>query len=76
MAHGMSAYFGEGCRIEPTLLKPTDKALVMVREPFVSKTSAASVVCGWITPSHPLVLASTMSEGSTIFVESWQGKGA
>ena len=68
MANGMSRYFGNSCQIEPPGLKPVDRKLVfVVREPFVSKTSAASIVCGSITPSVPLILESTMPEGGAVF---------
>jgi len=68
MANGMNAYFGRNCQLEPPPLKRTDSALFfVVREPFVSKTSAASLVCGVITPEHPLRLESAMPEGGVIF---------
>lgn len=68
MANGMNQYFGEGCRLTPPALQPADNTLVfVVREPFVSKTSAATIVCGEVTPSHPLVLESTMPDGGVIF---------
>jgi NAD kinase len=73
MANGMLAGFGEP--------KPTSAAAVpayrmeweaerlvfVVREPFISKTSSARIVCGYITPESPLVLHSEMPEGGVIF---------
>lgn len=68
MVNGMNRYFGTGCRLNPPPLKPTGETLAfVVREPFVSKVSAATVVCGLITPDHPLVLESTMPAGGVIF---------
>lgn len=69
MANGMLATFGE---VEENLARPslsweTDRLIFVVREPFVSKTSAADIVCGAITPDAPLVLESAMPEGGVIF---------
>lgn len=38
-----------------------------VREPFTSRTSAAGLVFGWITPGEPLELDSYMAGGGVIF---------
>ncbi|RUA16954.1 MAG: hypothetical protein DSY55_03080 [Clostridia bacterium] len=68
MANGMNSFFGKGCKLTPPTLKRTDDALLfVVREPFISKTSAASLVCGAITPKKPLSLESTMPDGGVIF---------
>jgi hypothetical protein len=52
---------------KPTLDWNTDRLIFVVREPFVSKTSAASLVCGMISEDQPLVLESHMPEGGVIF---------
>jgi hypothetical protein len=44
-----------------------EKLVFVVREPFVSKTSGAKLVCGYITPNAPLVLSSEMPDGGVIF---------
>ena len=51
----------------PNLTWDTDRLMFVVREPFVSKTSSANIVCGAITRDTPLVLESTMPEGGVIF---------
>ncbi len=38
-----------------------------VREPFISKTSSAKRVFGWITPENPLMIESHMPSGGVIF---------
>jgi NAD kinase len=68
MANGMMAQFGSGDGLQPPPMNwETDKLLYIVREPFVSKTSAAGIVCGTITPKSPLRLESAMPEGGVIF---------
>jgi len=39
----------------------------VVREPFVSRTSAAGIVAGKVSDSHPLEIESLMAEGGVIF---------
>lgn len=54
--------------LAPLQLKWDEEKLVyVVREPFISKTSAADIVCGTITPATPLLLQSEMPEGGVIF---------
>jgi len=70
MANGMMAHFGKDTELylgRPDLSWETEQLIFIVREPFVSKTSAADIVCGAITPELPLVLESTMPEGGVIF---------
>ncbi len=68
MANGMMAQFGGGNSLQPPPMNwETDQLLYIVREPFVSKTSAAGIVCGAITPEAPLRLESAMPEGGVIF---------
>jgi NAD kinase len=53
---------------QPIRLDWEDEQLVfVVREPFVSKTSQASIVAGVITPASELVLESHTPEGGLIF---------
>jgi hypothetical protein len=45
----------------------SDRLVFVVREPFISKTSAAKLVFGNITPKTPLVVRSEISESGVIF---------
>lgn len=69
MANGMFARFGseETALPQPQLTWDTDQLVFVVREPFVSKTSAANIICGLITADQPLKLQSNMPEGGVIF---------
>ncbi len=69
MANGLLDGFGrgDGQAIPPSLGWETDKLVFVVREPFISKTSAAGLVCGVITAESPLRLESHMPEGGVIF---------
>ncbi len=75
MADGLCSAFlaGQGSSQKPVHLhRPdlaweTDRLVFVVREPFASKTSAAGIVSGWITPKQPLILDSRMPEGGLIF---------
>jgi hypothetical protein len=69
MANGMLAQFGgqyEALK-RPDLNWETERLLFVVREPFVSKTSQAELVCGAISPEAPLTIESHMPEGGVIF---------
>lgn len=44
-----------------------ERLIFIVREPFVSKTSGATITCGQISPDCPLTLESEMPEGGVIF---------
>ncbi|OIO89953.1 MAG: hypothetical protein AUK03_13720 [Anaerolineae bacterium CG2_30_64_16] len=62
------AFAGKGAQIaRPALAWDTDRLIFVVREPFISKTSAAGIVCGAITADTPLALESEMPEGGVIF---------
>jgi NAD kinase len=52
---------------QPRLDWEAEQLIFVVREPFASKASGASLVCGPITPSAPLVVRSEMAEGGVIF---------
>jgi len=79
MANGMLAGFsenladgqanpGNGELLHPLRLEwEAERLVFVVREPFVSKTSEASLVCGTIAPGSPLVLRSEMPDGGVIF---------
>lgn len=44
-----------------------EKLVYAVREPFISKTSSANTVFGYVTPQTPLKIYSEMPEGGVIF---------
>lgn len=70
MANGMLTGSGHDKqkRLSPPKLNWEDEKLVfVVREPFVSKTSRASIVYGTISAEAPLVIRSEMPEGGVIF---------
>ena len=69
MAEGMLARFGGDAHPlpRPELTWEAEQLVYVVREPFVSKTSGADIVCGVITPENPLLLESTMPAGGVIF---------
>ncbi|MFT5618780.1 MAG: NAD kinase [Arenicella sp.] len=50
----------------------TEKLVYIVREPFVSRTSQAQVISGYIQPNDELVLESLMSENGLIFSDGIQ----
>lgn len=67
MARGVAALTG-GSAGPPVRLEWEDPRLVYaVREPFVSRHSAATVVAGWIGAGDELVLESLMPSGGVIF---------
>jgi len=51
----------------PTQDWSSDQLFYVVREPFASKTSGVSMVCGRIQPDSPLIIQSHMSQGGVIF---------
>ena len=69
MANGIQAAFGgEANRLSyPEMPWEAEQLIFIVREPFISKTSAAGIVCGTITPETPLELESHMPGGGVIF---------
>jgi NAD kinase len=59
---------GPRSAVPPVKLKWEDPRLAfVVREPFVSKHSAASIVAGMIEPKQELILESLMPDGGVIF---------
>lgn len=70
MAHSLVTNFSSQPSAGVKVLRlpwDTDHLIYVVREPFVSKTSSARLVCGSITKDQPLVLESEMPEGGVIF---------
>jgi hypothetical protein len=69
MADGMMTTFGDraGSLNPPQLTWDTDRLVFVVREPFVSKTSNAEIVCGTLTNDQPLILESHVPTGGVIF---------
>lgn len=45
----------------------SEQLVFVVREPFISKTSSAKLVFGYITPQSPLVIRSEIPESGVIF---------
>ncbi len=69
MANGIFANFTDDKQKLPALQLDweAEKLVFVVREPFISKTSAAGIVCGMVSADSPLVLHSEMPEGGVIF---------
>ncbi len=74
MANGLWRGFGSRPEALPYPELPWDagRLIFAVREPFISKTSAAGLVCGLITPELPLELESHMPAGGVIFSDGVQ----
>jgi len=70
MANGMLAGFSSA-ETQPLpafrLDWEADQLIFVVREPFASKTSGASLTCGRITAQEPLLIESEMPDGGVIF---------
>lgn len=73
MANGMLAQFADSTSTPHTQLAPlhlpveAEQLVFVVREPFASKGSGASIVCGLITPDSPLRVEAQTPEGGVIF---------
>lgn len=69
MAQGMAEVFAQpaGPWARPSLTWEDERLIYVVREPFISKTSTASLVTGAITRDAPLVIESEMPEAGVIF---------
>jgi len=67
MASALAVRYGLGPVPQPRMTWDDRKLLFVVREPFVSKSSQASLVCGEVTPQSPLVLESEMAQRGLIF---------
>jgi len=64
---GILSYFG-GAPVKPMRIEWEEKRLLfVVREPFISLHSAASIVMGTVQPDAPLSLESHMPTGGVIF---------
>ena len=67
MAAGVTAFAG-GAQAAPIRFSWEDPRLMFaVREPFVSRHSAATIVAGWIHADQEIVLESLMPSGGVIF---------
>jgi NAD kinase len=67
MASGVAALVG-GQALHPIRLNWDDpRLLFVVREPFISRHSQATIVAGIIEPQHALVFESLMPSGGVIF---------
>ncbi|MEZ0396667.1 MAG: hypothetical protein ABWK53_09605 [Anaerolineales bacterium] len=69
MANGLLLGFSPAAQpLQPMRLPwDADQLVFVVREPFISKTSRASITCGMISPDSPLYIESQMPEGGVIF---------
>lgn len=69
MANGLlSGFSGEGQSLPPFRLDwEADELIFVVREPFLSKTSGATIACGQISPQAWLEIESEMPDGGVIF---------
>ena len=69
MAEGMNAQFGQETVVleRPRLTWDTQQLVFVVREPFVSKTSQAGIICGVVDADRPLVIESHIPSGGVIF---------
>ena len=74
MANGMLASFSTAEQSLPALKLDweAEKLVFVVREPFVSKTSQAGLVCGMVSADAPLVVESEMPEGGVIFSDGFE----
>jgi hypothetical protein len=72
MASAMSQRLG-GAALEPLHFEWSDPRLYyVVREPFVSKHSAATLVAGPLGPATPLEVESLMPSGGVIFSDGME----
>jgi hypothetical protein len=67
MAGGLASFLGGQPLARPELAWEDRKLLWVVREPFVSKRSQASLVAGWLNAGDELIVESLMPEGGVIF---------
>lgn len=73
MMEGMSRGFERKVSAENKITKrfrldwESEKLAFVVREPFISKTTGAEIVCGYVTPNIPLSIHSEMPDSGVIF---------
>lgn len=67
MAGGVAQFLGLAPPPQPKLTWEDRRLLWAVREPFVSRTSQASLVAGFLDAGEELLLESLMPEGGVIF---------
>lgn len=63
----MRAYANNATLLNPQFKWDADHLYFVVREPYLSKTSQAEIVCGMIERESPLVIKSEMPENGVIF---------
>jgi NAD kinase len=67
MATGVTAFAGGRCERGVQMAWEDPRLLFAVREPFISRHSAASIVAGWVERHEEIVLESLMPSGGVIF---------
>ena len=67
MATGVTAFAGGRCAGSIQFAWEDPRLLFAVREPFVSRHSAASLVAGWIEDGQEIVIESRMPGGGVVF---------
>ncbi|MBI4852403.1 MAG: NAD(+)/NADH kinase [Acidobacteria bacterium] len=67
MASSVTTFFGGSCGKEIKLAWEDPRLIFVVREPFISKYSRASLITGILEPGQTLVLESLMPSGGVIF---------
>lgn len=73
MANGLSAFFNGQAAVNPVRLPfDTQRLMFVVREPFISKTSQAGIVAGYIEQGTELEIESMMPQNGVIFSDGIQ----
>lgn len=72
MAAGVAAFAGGSCGGGPRFDWEDPRLFFAVREPFVSRHSAAETVAGWVAPGEALILESLMPAGGVIFSDGME----
>jgi len=73
MANGLTAFFTGQAAVNPVRLPfDTQKLMFVVREPFISKTSQAGIVAGYIEAGTELEVESMMPQNGVIFSDGIQ----
>ncbi len=67
MARGLAAFAGGSVGAAPTLAWDDPRLAYVVREPFASRSTAATVVAGLLGPGATLTIESHMPDGGVIF---------
>lgn len=67
VAGGVARFLGAEAGSRPSLAWEDKRLVWVVREPFVSKRSQASLVAGWLNKGEDLIVESLMPDGGVIF---------